>query len=277
LPHIVTDVTPNISAPDARGTACYLYAISDDVSDQATADTPAIDPSFPLERMRYRTLQAVVSPVRLDEFGQDAINDHLNDRQWIEEKIRAHDRVIKRVSEAATTIPCRFCTVLRDQRDVTLLLSTHYDRILDTLANLRGRREWGVRALFHSDIKPADEPPAPPAENTGKQFLQRRKRQDSLRAQMKNEAQDRAHECHKALAEIAAGATLLTPHRAGKRQAVELLNAAYLVPEAKTDQFHQSLLRLQERHAPNGLELLVTGPWPPYNFVQLDLSLEAAA
>ena len=35
--------------------------------------------------------------------------------------------------------------------------------------------------------------------------------------------------------------------------------------------------QLRNRHATDGLDFIVTGPWPPYNFARLDLSLEAAA
>jgi hypothetical protein len=46
-----------------------------------------------------------------------------------------------------------------------------------------------------------------------------------------------------------------------------ILNGAYLVPRAEATAFARLVEEQQRRHA--GLELEVTGPWPPYNFASL--------
>ena len=60
-----------------------------------------------------------------------------------------------------------------------------------------------------------------------------------------------------------------------------VLNGAYLVADADADRFHATAAELAARHQAGGaeveLEVEVTGPWPPYNFVRLDLSLQAVA
>jgi hypothetical protein len=285
-PRNLPDVLPKPTAPEATSvatadspdaTACYVYAITDHDPRGLYSDTPAIDPSLPLDVVRYRSVQAVISRVRLDEFGQDALNQRVADRQWVEEKIRAHDRVVKRVCESAAAIPCRFCTVVRHPRDVQLLLSTHYQPILDTLDNLRGKQEWGMRILFDPSAHAPPPTPGASSETSGRQYLQRRKQKDSLRADLRRNAADTAQACHQSLAALAAQAALLPARRGEKRQPIELLNAAYLVPQLQAGQFERALLDLRNRHESEGLELLITGPWPPYNFVRLDLSLEAAA
>jgi hypothetical protein len=45
-----------------------------------------------------------------------------------------------------------------------------------------------------------------------------------------------------------------------------ILNAAYLVPEARTEEFQSLVRTLSRRHAPEGLALELTGPWPAYHF-----------
>ena len=56
-----------------------------------------------------------------------------------------------------------------------------------------------------------------------------------------------------------------------------VLNAAYLVADSDTVRFHALASELSQRYAAQGLSLELTGPWPPYNFVSLDLSVEARA
>jgi hypothetical protein len=73
---------------------------------------------------------------------------------------------------------------------------------------------------------------------------------------------------HRRLSELALDAVLSPPQdpRLTGREHEMVLNAAYLVPSARTDEF-QSLVRgLTSRYAPEGLELALTGPWPAYHF-----------
>jgi hypothetical protein len=44
------------------------------------------------------------------------------------------------------------------------------------------------------------------------------------------------------------------------------LNAAYLVADSDVDEFTALVAELADRHARDGLELALTGPWPAYHF-----------
>ena len=45
-----------------------------------------------------------------------------------------------------------------------------------------------------------------------------------------------------------------------------LLDAAFLVPAARAAAF-RAALRRQSRSLPSGVAVSLTGPWPPYNFI----------
>jgi hypothetical protein len=53
--------------------------------------------------------------------------------------------------------------------------------------------------------------------------------------------------------------------RLSGRAGIQLLNAAYLVDEARAEEFLTAARTAAERHS--GLEVEVTGPWPPYSFI----------
>jgi len=271
-----TDRSEDEVAPPPPGpTACYVYAITRDLPDDWSSDTPAIDPACRIYTVGHRDLQAVVSNVPLNAFNQAALDERLAERQWLEEKVRAHDDVVKSVAETATAIPCRFCTIVRGPEDVKSLLAAHYQSILDTITKLDGREEWGVRINFDPTAVAHDEA-APVGESSGKQYLQQRKQHDARRAESHRKAREIAQQCHETLSQIADDANLLAP-RTAKGPGVELVNAAYLVRVGQIEQFHQAMDELRIRYGPDGLEFVLTGPWPPYNFARLDLSLEAAA
>jgi hypothetical protein len=46
-----------------------------------------------------------------------------------------------------------------------------------------------------------------------------------------------------------------------------VLNGVYLVDDASLATFHEAIEAAQEEFGPEGIELVATGPWPPYNFV----------
>ena len=46
-----------------------------------------------------------------------------------------------------------------------------------------------------------------------------------------------------------------------------LLDAAFLVPVTRVAAFRESVRRQAERLAPQGYRVVLTGPWPAYNFV----------
>jgi hypothetical protein len=84
------------------------------------------------------------------------------------------------------------------------------------------------------------------------------------------------------LSAAAEGATLLATGNRGigaaggedAGAADVVANAAYLVHNAGVDRFLAVVDSIAERYRPFGLTIEVTGPWPPYNFVSLDLSLQ---
>jgi hypothetical protein len=77
-------------------------------------------------------------------------------------------------------------------------------------------------------------------------------------------------EIHARLSERAAAAALSRPQdrRLSGREAEMVLNAAYLVPTEEADAFRGVVEELGREHDPDGLQLELTGPWPPYHFVE---------
>jgi hypothetical protein len=268
------DETPVTETPAPAG--CYVYGIT-----RASSPLPpglrALDGRSPLRAVVYEDLRAVTSAVSLQEFGPASLDERLKDLQWVEEKVRGHDNVLKALVGAGTVIPCRFCTILAGEGDARAVLARGHDAIAKTLESLDGKLEWGVKVL-------ADTRGAPPAaaepegdQPTGRSYLMQKKRHGRQREDVVRAANDAAEACHRELSALAAGATVLpTRDRGGARGWHLALNAAYLVPDTDTETFHARVASLSTRHRPQGVRIDLTGPWPPYNFAALDLS-EASA
>jgi hypothetical protein len=61
------------------------------------------------------------------------------------------------------------------------------------------------------------------------------------------------------------------PEASGRKQEM-VLNGVYLVRASEQPAFEQLVHELE---AGSGLELAITGPWPPYNFVPSSLGVSA--
>ena len=278
------DVDSTSPSPTA---GCYVYAVTSAATHDWAAVERGIDPHCPLDVVAHEDVRAIVSDVSLAEFGQDAISERVSDARWVEDKVRAHDGVVRRAMSAAdAVIPCRFCTVVRDRADVQRLLAERHGDIAASLADLRGKQEWGVKGYVNlSALSRQIDEEASATENSGgssgADYLRRRQRADTTRVDAERRARAYADECHIALAAAASDAARIARRvRAGNgaNAGVEpVLNGAYLVAERDATRFHEALNALAERFRPMGMTFEMTGPWPAYNFVRLDLSLQAVA
>ena len=78
-----------------------------------------------------------------------------------------------------------------------------------------------------------------------------------------------ADEVHAQLADTAGDAIVLPPQNPelSGHEGKMLLNGAYLVDAEHIGEMREQVAELEERHRALGARLVLTGPWPPYNFV----------
>lgn len=252
----------------ARG--CYVYGFTRGSVAGGHASAAAIDPRYPVGEVCEGELKAIVSSVEIQAFSRAAMERHLQEPQWVEARVRAHDAVVKQAMAGGAVIPCRFCTILRGPQEVRRLLTEHREQITATLDLLAGKQEWGVK-LYHSG-QGGGRLAAGDPESTGKAYL--RRKGDEVRTQQEEAglARERATAVFEKLAALAAEATLL-PSRNGKGGELGrrlLLNGAFLLADEAVQAFERAARELGG--ADEGIEVELTGPWPPYNFVHLDLA-----
>ncbi|HZN67468.1 MAG TPA: GvpL/GvpF family gas vesicle protein [Tepidisphaeraceae bacterium] len=265
--------TPTPAAP-VEPTASYVYGIARANGSELPSGLTGIIDDAPVTVVTEVGLAAITSTVRLKEFEQAAIDERVKDLAWVEQKVNAHDRVVKAAMLGAV-IPCRFCTVLSDEEEVRQLLRRHAAAIRQTLDRLEGRREWGVKAVFAPETVDGRDDEEKVTAAAGKSYLLHKRRQGLRRSESLREAEAAAEECHRTLSVLAADAAMLpTRDRGDDTGGKLLLNGAYLVPDSDLHAFDAALDELRARHGGSGLTLSRTGPWPPYNFARLSLTLE---
>jgi HAMP domain-containing protein len=254
----------------------YVYCVS---HDGVPPDMLATQELASLTLICEAGLGAVAGRVSLGEFGEEPLRDRLNDLTWLEDTARAHEQVVNSIRELTTVVPMRLCTIYRSEEAVREMLLRERDFLGESLQRLTDRAEWGVK-VFARAGQPHDEQEGStasvgrsaeqaPQAGPGEAYLLGRQREGLRR----REAEDRLEEqCAHAHEQLAAGAAEArtnppqSPELSGREDQM-ILNGVYLVDAPRTDRFLEIVGALSEEYDGLGLDVELTGPWPPYNFV----------
>ena len=221
-------------------------------------------------------LAAVASPVPLDTYGEEPLRENLNDLDWLERMARTHETVIERMLAAGAVVPVRVCTMYSSEQQVKTMLEERAATLEGTLSRLAHRSEWGVKAVVdrarletHAvesnglDVNLA-------GMQQGAAYIARKRLAARVRDESDRIVTSAVREAHAQLAGHATDAIVLPAQNRELSGYVGemVLNAAYLVTEQEREVFAGLVHELDKRYDELGFTLELTGPWPPYNFVE---------
>ena len=168
------------------------------------------------------------------------------------ELVLVHERVVEAILARGPVLPLRFGTQLEDEERLAAALAERREELMHALERVRGHVELGLRVI----PKLRDKPAPGRSEQSGRDYL--------LARAAEHRCMDEAgRDLHAPLAELAAGS-----RRRESPAPPAILVAAYLVEAGAVADFRARAGELGERH--RDLHVVVTGPWPPYNFVAED-------
>ncbi len=216
--------------------------------------------------VEYRDLAAVVS--RTPVFIFDPTRDNA----------LAHEHVIETVMKSHTIIPMSFGTVFRTDEDVREVLRGIYPSLHEVLQQVTGKLEFGLKATWDRDRIIEELKREHDEIHRFHQELVRKHLQSTYFARMQL-----GRMVDKALADLAASYACtvydgLRPVSVASRDSKPIgdkmiLNAAFLVERDRESQFEAAVNRVAHDFG-DRLNFKYTGPWPPYNFVNIRLKLE---
>jgi len=248
------------------GTAVYLYGVTRGLDPAALNGATGVD-AEPVRAVTAAGLTALVSTARLDRYGEQALRASLEDLRFLEDTARAHHDVVGLAARNAPTAPVRIATLYRDEDRVRQVLTQrreHFTRVLD---GITGRTEWGVKAYAHPPQAAQEPDRGSGGGGAGTAYLRRRQDQRRRRERAARHLAGLAEGLHADLAGRAVAARHHPPQdpRLSGRQGTLVLNAAYLVDDDHAHRFVASARAAGDRL--DGIEVEVTGPWPPYSFI----------
>lgn len=235
---------PGARAVPPRGK--YVYCIIRGAEEKEFGPIGIGEGSNPVYTIRYQSLAAVVSDASLRPYPPTR------------ENVLAHERVNQLVLKEHTVLPVAFGTVFRARDDVLALLRSTYPVLDDALETIQDRVEFGLKVLWERGT----------VEAGGLEGPARRRAGPGVDRALEERVQALVAEIHESLGPVAVASRTNPP--IGDRM---VLNAAYLVERAREREFDGIVKALGDAYQ-GLLRFHYTGPWPPYNFVNITLRLE---
>ena len=194
------------------------------------------------------------------------------------ENALAHEHVIEGVMKATTIIPMSFGTVFRTEEDIKEVLKSIYTSLKDVLKQMSGKLEFGLKVTWERDrvieeLKREDE-----EIHRFQQELTRKHLQSTYFARMQlgrmidkalaERSAEYVREIYDALRGVCVASRDNKP--IGDKM---IMNAAFLIQREREGEFDAAVNQIAQRFG-DRLNFKYTGPWPPYNFVNIRLKLE---
>lgn len=241
----------------------YVYAVCRPFGTPLQAQLTGVG-GDPPRLLPHHGLVAVVSHVPEADFAEEPLRAHLEDLDWLTGVARAHQGVIDALTTVTTPLPLRLGTVFRDDSGVRTMMQAREESFLRTLDRLEGRVEWGVKVYVEAEREP--EASAAPRPASGRDYLRQRRMRTKSQDDLWQRAEAFATRLHDTLSESAEDSRLHAPQNPTLSGASgrNVLNAAYLVPRVKSEEFVERVDRTKD--GVPGIRVELTGPWAAYSF-----------
>jgi hypothetical protein len=249
--------------------ATYVYCIVSSTQPLTTAHTAARGGppgtgdirALEIRPRRY----AIVSDAPLEQFGERPLTKHLGDLDWVSRAAVAHEAVIESfMSQSDAVVPMKLFTLFTTDARAIDQLRSGWTRIEAVIRRLAKHEEWGARLVFDVTRAPSE---STPVSASGRGYLVAKRQQRAAAAAHSKKMRRIANDVLKTLRPFARDTRQRVVTAPPDSRSRLLLDAAFLVPHAKAARFRAAAERQAKTIAPAGYALQLTGPWPPYSFV----------
>ena len=211
-----------------------------------------------------------VADLPLDRYSEAAINTGLASLDWVSRVAVAHEAVVESFIASTAVLPMKLFTIFTADERALAHVRGQRARIAGLVRRVANQQEWGVRVVLDRALAAAlpKNKKAPARAGSGVSYLAQKKAHRDASKELASRARETVAGLFDRLGARAGDAK----RRAASDLPVEggplLLDAAFLVPRARAASFKALAARESRSLARQGYGLTVSGPWPPYTFVQ---------
>jgi Gas vesicle synthesis protein GvpL/GvpF len=167
-------------------------------------------------------------------------------------------------------LPMKLFTIFSDDERAVESIRRDEPRISRLLKRVAGHHEWGVRVALAPVAQPAGRPATrrSGAGSVGAGYLAQKKARRDAAAELVLRSRGTAANVFDEAARLASDARRRSVAEPGGDRGPLLLDAVFLVPARAAARFQKTIERRARALAPAGYHVVLTGPWPPYGFIQ---------
>jgi Gas vesicle synthesis protein GvpL/GvpF len=216
--------------------------------------------------VHYKNLAAVVSDAPLEVLDSTR------------ENVLAHERVNETVMREHTVIPMSFGTIFKTREDIVELLRSAAEAFGDVLNKMQNKLEFGLKVLWDRDqavreVENDDEDISRLKKEIsgqkGPTYFARMQYGRLIDSALQSRSERYVADILEQLREVSVASRINKP--IGDKM---IMNAAFLIARDQETAFDGKVKSIAGRF--DKLTFKYTGPWPPYNFVNIRLKLERA-
>ena len=209
-----------------------------------------------------------VADAPLDQYGEAAIARGLQDFDWVSRAAVAHEAVIESFGGATAVLPMKLFTIFASDERALADVRGERQRIAGVVKRVANQQEWGVRVVLDRSRAAGGAKKPASRDASGAAYLTRKKAQRDAVLELAERARDTVAALFDRLASRAKDATRRSVSELPVQSGPLLLDAAFLVPRSRAKSFQALVAREAKSIAKSGYGLTLSGPWPPYSFVQ---------
>lgn len=263
----------------------YLYCIRK-INNHTPFSVKGFDQKNEILVMAHKEIEAVVSPVSLEEFNPEELKRTAQENfGWIKEKIIAHDLVLKEAMKSEDKIigivPMKFGTIFTEKKRLIETMDERYEQFKTTLNMLEGKQEWSIK-IYLTDKKKLEEKVKAESEkikklekkiadlSEGFAYFHEAELKEVAVFEMERKIKKIKYDIFEAVKLLAVDAKeckILEREITGKAERM-IFNSAFLIKTEAVEKFIKSAERINNEINMHGLALEYSGPWPPYYFCE---------
>lgn len=237
----------------------YIYGITDS-KDKLDGSLKGLEKAV-VYNMPYQDIGAVVS-----DFNGEI-------RPIAESCVMKHEEVIEEIMRDFTVLPVKFLTIFEKQENVLIMMKERYDGFKENLNRLRNKAEFGIKIIWAggkikeniSDSHNGNVQDPPISGNSpAKNYMREKFGKYKINSEFEAAANKRIKMVDDFLSKFAAEKKLNV-----LKSENLLLDASYLVERDKECKFRAAFEHF--KNISGDMKSLFSGPWPPYNFINLPI------
>jgi len=257
-------------------TGLYIYGFMNAVEEDRLSGLAGIDGRRALIGLCAGGVTAVASRVDLSEFGEGAVDLHLEDMIWVNEKAKRHFDIQQELFSMGTFIPARFCTIYKDEKNLYDHIASKQGWFIEAFEYFSDKDEWTLKIYCDKKIfmeRNMDEERQrikhqQDGRSGGASYFMLKKMEGLLEDKAREKLIGIRREIWERIKILACKSVLIKnmSRQATGRNEDMILNGALMVGRANAAVFRQECGLIAGEHDGKGLYFDLSGPWPVYNF-----------